>query len=90
MKSAELDISNSGFYGNCYMSMQITLPKDFRINAMGQYQGRYVMLQGSQSALYIASISVNKDFLQKKLTVSLSCMSPYSKYMRVNMSTSTE
>jgi len=90
MKSAELDISNSGFSGNCYMNMQITLPKDLRINAMGQYQGRFVMLQGSQSALYMASIGINKDFLQKKLTVSLSCMSPYSKYLKVNMSTLTE
>ena len=90
MQSAELDISNSGFFSTCYMNVQLTLPKDFRINAMGQYQGKIVMLQGSQSALYIASIGINKDFLQKKLTVSLSCMSPYSKYLNVNMSTRTE
>ena len=90
MKSAELDISNSGFGGNCYMNVQLTLPKDFRINAMGQYQGKYIMLQGSQSALYIASIGINKDFLQKKMTVSLSYISPYSKYLKFDMSTKTE
>ena len=90
MKSAELDISNSGFFNTFYMNAQFTLPKDFRINAYGQYQGKIVMLQGSQSALYIAGLSANKDFLKKKMTVSLSCTSPYSKYLNVNMSTTTE
>ena len=90
MKSAELDISNSGFFGNFNMNAQITLPKDFRINAMGQYQGKYIMLQGSQSALYITGLSANKDFLKKKLTVSLSCTNPNSKYLKVKVSTLTE
>jgi len=90
MKSAELNISSSGLSGNCYINAQITLPKDFRINTYGQYMGKSVMLQGSQSPLYIAGLSVNKDFLQKKMTVSLSCTSPYSKYLNFIYSTTTE
>ena len=47
------------------------------------------MLQSEQSALYIAGFSANKDFLKKKMTVSLSCNNPYSKYLKIKSKTST-
>ena len=38
----------------------------------------------------MTNISVNKDFLKKKMTVSLSCNNPYSKYLKVTTTTTTE
>jgi outer membrane receptor protein involved in Fe transport len=90
MKSSELDVSNSGFFNNFYVNAQFTLPKDFRINANGMYQGRYVMLQGSQDAIFMAGISANKDLLQKKMTVSLSCNNPFSKDLIFKTTTTSE
>jgi hypothetical protein len=89
-KSAELNISNSGLYGYGYINAQLTLPKDFRINAGAQYQSKMISLQGTQSALYIATFAMNKDFLNKKMTVTLTCTNPFSKYLHVKSTTSTE
>ena len=90
LKSAELDASNSGLNGNGYMTAQISLPKDFRINAYGGYFSGWIMLQGKYSSQYYNGISCNKDFLKKKLTVSLSCSNPFTKYMKYKGSTSSE
>jgi outer membrane receptor protein involved in Fe transport len=89
LHSPELDISRQGVYGMSYINAQYTMPKDFRINAMVQYQGRFIMLQSEQSALYIAGLSASKDFLKKKMTVSLSSTNPYTKYLKINSKTST-
>ena len=90
LKSAELDASNSGLTGNGFVSAQITLPKDFRINVNGMFYSGRIMLQGMQSAYYFTSIALNKDFLKKKLTVSLSCTNPQMKNMELEYSTSTD
>ena len=90
IKSDELGLSNSGLSGMCYVNAQLTLPKDLRINVMGQYQSKMIWLQGSQSALFFTSLSVNKDFLKKKMTVSLSCNNPYEKYLKITSKTTTE
>jgi outer membrane cobalamin receptor len=90
LKSAELDAANSGLNGNFYATAQVSLPKDFRINANGGYYSGWVQLQGKQSSQYWTSISVNKDFLQKKLTVSLSCANPFDKNREFEYSTTTD
>ena len=90
LKSAELGLSNSGLTGSGFINTQITLPKDFRISAMGQYQSGWVMLQGKQSSLYLVGFSANKDFLQKKMTVSLSCTEPFREYLKVNVAMENE
>ena len=87
MKSSELDVSNSGLTSNLYLTAQFTLPKDFRINANAMYSSGYVMMQGKQSGYCFTGLSANKDFLQKKLTVSLSVNSPLSKVIKIKMST---
>ena len=90
MKSDELNTSNSGLTGNVFVDTQITLPKDFRINASGQYMSGRVMLQGKQSGYYFANLGVNKDFMQRKLTVSLSYNNPFSRFLKMTASTSNE
>ena len=90
LKSPELDVSNSGLTGNCNLMAQVTLPKDFRISVNGYYMSGWIMLQGKQSDYCFTSITANKDFLKKKLTVSLSCFNPVSKSLKMKMSTSTD
>ncbi len=82
MQSSELGRSNSGLNGNFYTTVQVSLPKDFRINANGMYYSGWMSLQGKSSAQYHTSISVNKDFLKKKLTVSLSCSNPFNNTLK--------
>ena len=48
------------------------------------------MLQGKQSGYYYLNFAANKDFLQKKMIISLSCNNPFSKYLIINTSTNTE
>ena len=88
--SAERGLSNSGFMGNCNLSATITLPKDFRISANGMYYSGAVMLQGNQTGYYFYNLGLNKDFLKKKMTVSLSCTNPFSKYIKMEMTMSDE
>ena len=90
MHSPELGISRSGVFGMSYFNAQLTLPKDFRINAMVQYQGRFIMLQSQQSEIFFTNMALNKDFLKKKMTVSLSCNSPISKDLIIKSKTTTE
>jgi outer membrane receptor for ferrienterochelin and colicin len=90
IKSVELGLSNSGLTGVCFANVQLTLPKDLRITGMVQYQSKWITLQGSQSAIFLTNFAMNKDFLKKKMTVSLSCMHPFNKYLKISSTTSTE
>ena len=90
MKSEELNVSNSGLTGTCFANVQITLPRDFRIIASGQYMSGFVMLQGNQSGYYFASITANKDFLERKMTVSVSMANPFARYIILNATQTNE
>jgi Outer membrane receptor proteins, mostly Fe transport len=72
-------LSNSGFFYNGFTTIQYTLPKDFRLTLNGGYFAPRVNLQGKSSAFYNTSIALNKDFLNKKLSVSISCSDPFWK-----------
>jgi outer membrane receptor protein involved in Fe transport len=87
LKSVELDASNSGLTGSCNLMAMVTLPKDFRINAMAYYMSGQVMLQGKQTGFLITGLTANKDFLKKKMTVSLSLTNPFNKSLKIEMST---
>ncbi|MDH6391561.1 outer membrane receptor for ferrienterochelin and colicin [Parabacteroides sp. PFB2-12] len=72
-------LSNNGFSGNVSGGGQVTLPKDFRINVNGYYSSPWVSLQGEGSGYYYVAFSASKDFLKKKLTVSVSAQNPFWK-----------
>jgi len=76
------ELSTNGFFYNVYSGIQYTLPKDFRLNLNGGYFAPRVTLQGKSSAFYFTSLSVSKDFLDKKLSVSLTCTDPFWKAKR--------
>lgn len=75
--------NNSGFNGSAFTSLQYTLPLDFRVSLHGGYYSPYIMLQGKGSAFYFTGLSLNKDFLKKKLSVSVSCQDPFWKTQKM-------
>lgn len=88
MKASDLGMSNHGWSGRVFAGSQFTLPKDFRINLHGGYFSPWVQLQGKMSPFYHAGINISKDFLKKKLSVSLGAQNPFWKTMK--METTTE
>ncbi len=87
IKSVALDRENDGFEGRFFAGAQVNLPKDFRINLNGGYGSSRIRLQSEDSPFYFHGITFNKDFLKKKLTVSLSCNSPFQKHMKMESTT---
>lgn len=72
MESKAYNLSNDGFTGRIFMGGTVTLPKEFRITTGGGGNLPQVNLQGSQSAFYFSYMALSKDFLKKRLNVSLS------------------
>ena len=90
LKSKRDEMKNSGFSGNIFAGTQFNLPLDFRINLNGGYFTPFVQLQGKNSSFYFAGISVNKDFLKKKLTLQCSFQNPFWKRSKMESTTSDD
>lgn len=80
-ESKSRDLKNDGFRGNVYSNAQFNLPENFRVNVYGGYYSPWIMLQGKGSGQYFTGMNLSKDFLKKKLTVTLSANSPFWKTM---------
>jgi len=87
LESDEMGISKNDFTGHGFAGARYSLPHDIRLNLNGGYFGPWIQLQSKSSAQYFMSFSVNKDFLKKKLTVSLSANSPFWKSMKYTNTT---
>ena len=87
MSSNEEGLSNSGFSGRMFAGLQFTLPKDWRVDLRGGYFSPRISLQGSRSPMYFTDFAVNKSFLNKKLTVSLTCRNPFWKDIKMESTT---
>jgi len=83
-------LKNDGFRGNVYSNAQFNLPKDFRVNLYGGYYSGWIMLQGKGGSQHFTGVNLSKDFLKKKLTVTLSCNSPFWKTMEFVTTTEDE
>lgn len=81
IKGAE-NLKNDGWTMFAFGGIQQTLPKDWRIslNLMGQTP--WIMLQGKGSRFFDYSLSVNKSFLKKRLTLSAYASNFFKKYKR--------
>lgn len=88
LKSEKTNMENSGFSGRVYAGTQFNFPLDFRLDLNGGYFSPWIQLQGRGSSFYFAGIAVNKDFLKKKLSVSLSFQNPFWKNMKMENTTS--
>ena len=90
LKAPTLDLKKDGVSGRVFAGTQFTLPKDFRINLNGGYFSPWIMLQGKQSPFYFAGLNVSKDFLKKKLSVSVGANNPFWNTMKMEMTTNGE
>ena len=90
LKANSLGLSNDGFSGRVFAGSQFTLPKDFRINLNGGYFSPWVQLQSEMSPFYFAGLNISKDFLKKKLSVSLGAQNPFWKTMKMETTTKGE
>lgn len=88
--SSETEGSNSGWNGRVFSNLQYTFPLDFRLNVHGGYFAPRVTLQGKSSSMYFMGLTVSKDFLKKKLTVSLGCRDPFWKYKEMTQTTTNK
>jgi outer membrane receptor protein involved in Fe transport len=56
---------------------QFTLPSDFKLNMNGGYYSSGVFLQGKSPAFHYSGLSVSRDFLNKKLNLSVRVQDPF-------------
>lgn len=79
---------NDGWSLFAYGGAQHTLPHDWRISMNVFGQTPWIMLQGKGSSFFDYGVSVNKSFLNKRLTLSAFASNFFKKYM--NQSSTTE
>lgn len=79
MKSEENNLSNSGWSGRVFAGAQFSFPREYRLNLNAGYMLPKIQLQGERSDFLFHGITLNKDFFQKKLTLSVYCKSPLKK-----------
>lgn len=76
------DLKNEGWMAYVYGGIQQSLPKDWRISFNSFGQTPWVTLQGKGSSYFDYSMSVNKSFMDKRLTISAFASNFLKKYMR--------
>ena len=77
-------LKNNGWSLFAYGGIQQSLPRDWRISMNMYGQTPWIMLQGKGSSFFDYSLSVNKSFLKKRLTLSAFASNFFSKYMHQN------
>ena len=70
-------IENDGIRYTFSGSVQLTLPKEFKVNLNGGYFSSGVSLQGTNPSFHYSNISIGRDLLDKKLNVSLRIQDPF-------------
>lgn len=81
-ESKSRNLENDGFRGNVYSNLQFNLPQNFRVNLYGGYYSPWITLQGKGGSQYFTGLNLSKDFLKRKLTVTLTANSPFWKTMK--------
>jgi len=73
---------NEGITGNFMLSSGYRFDKGWRINGNINYAlTPFILLQGEGRTIVFSSLSVNKDFLKEKLSLSAQLSNPFTKHM---------
>lgn len=83
------DLSNHGWNMFAYGGAQQTLPKDWRISLNCWGQTPWISLQGKGSGYFGYGLNVTKQFLKKRLTLSVYASNFLKKYMDYDNTTSS-
>lgn len=71
---------NDGYSGNAFLNAAYKFDKGYRISLDAGYFSGNVNLQGSSSKFVYSSVSVLKEFLNKKASIALAGNNPWSKF----------
>ena len=72
------NLSNRGVNYNVSLSGEFTLPGEIKLNVGGGYYSPRINLQGGNSEFYYYNMSLQRDFLKKKLNISVSARNPFT------------
>ena len=82
-------MKNSGFVERIFGGAQYNFPRDLTLSLNGGLASPGLNLQGKSSGYHYTALSLNKSFMKKKLTISLSAMNVFENYMAYNSTTQT-
>ena len=87
-KVDNVDVENSNYEAYVYVSSGYRFNSGWRVNADFTLKAGGIMLPlGKTNGFRASTFSVNKDFLQNKLTLSAAASNPFTKYRYVNEET---
>lgn len=79
-KSGVLGIDNKGAAWGINVNTSVKLPGNYSVQAYGDYDARSIELQGFEGAWFYYSFSAKKEFPARKLSVTLTTVSPFGSY----------
>lgn len=77
LKSPALRQSNSGLVWNLNLNTSYKLPRNYTVQANGNYNSGWISLQGTNTGFYWHSISAKHDLLNKKASLTLGLNNPF-------------
>jgi outer membrane receptor protein involved in Fe transport len=83
-RSGALDISNEGMAWGINVNSSWKLRNNYSVQVYGDYDAKSVKLQGYESSWLYYSFSAKKEIPSKKLTISLTTVSPFGSYISRN------
>ncbi|MBO9729824.1 MAG: TonB-dependent receptor [Chitinophaga sp.] len=75
--SSALQVKNSAGFYSVNLNVSYTLPKDFTLQASGDYSNGYIMLQGRNSAAWSYEFTAQKEFMNKKVSILVGAANPF-------------
>lgn len=79
--SPALQVKNDASFYSVNLNFSYTFPKDFTLQASGDYGNGYITLQGRNSADWSYGFSIRKEFLNRKIAVMLGVSNPFQRRM---------
>ncbi|WP_228412816.1 TonB-dependent receptor domain-containing protein [Chryseobacterium sp. G0162] len=81
-RSNSLGLKNDGAFFNSNISNTINLMKGFQLSASGDYGNGFITLQGKNTANYSYRFAVKKDFMNNKVSLTLTVINPFQNNFR--------
>ncbi len=79
---ADLDLARQALIWRANLNATISLPRDFKVEMFGFYNSPRQTLQGSRASYSQFSFGVQKQFLNKRASIGLSIIQPFTEYLR--------
>ena len=83
-RSGALNISNEGMAWGINVNSSWKLQNNYSVQFYGDYDAKSITLQGYESSWFYYSFSAKKEIPSKKLTISLTTVSPFGSYLSRN------